>query len=447
MADKKILSDPSLLIVLATSPTGLGHLRVVDALCHGLPHNVAPVLLGAQDPLASSLYRSISTHGITRKVMEKAQVPPLDAPFAAMSRLYLRSHTDDLYEKLKALLSERLIVPKVLLFVAPHTVLAHQFGAIKKRFEKETGVRSLLAVQVTDDAPQPVWYIPDADLLFVPSHYTKNHLMEYAKKSKLPQVPIIVTAYPVSPLFAEEIAESAFTQRLEQVTANSTVPIHMSVPVSGAAVGTTFLYDYLVSLHQILPQVLFHTVIKDAKYTKRFIEKVQSLPFVQLSLATHDRTTVDNYERIFHDTYLSLEITKPSEQAFKALLTPRQRGGVILLFAKPVGGQEYDNLHFLRTHGLMPSKHENEKLWELAVKKDIPSDESQQESHHWSALLLPDNPDEAAIFTHWCKEQSIFSHMMSYKPLEEHENLKSNGVDQFWSHVSELVEANKEFLS
>ncbi len=447
MVEEKILTDPSLLIILATSPTGLGHLRVVDALYHGLPKTASPILLGAQDPVVSGLYRYISNHVFARTMMEQAQVPPYDVPFARISRKLLRSRNKYLYRQLKAMLTERITVPKLVLFIAPHAILGHQIGSIRERFEKETGVKTLLVVQVTDDSPQPIWYVHDADLLFVPSLYTKEHLENYARKVSLPTIPVLVSAYPISPLFSEETTESAFAKRMEQMAPESDSTIHVTVPVSGAAVGTTFLSDYLQAVHHHSPRFLFHVITREAPYTQHFIETVNPLPYVQLLAATHDRTTVANYEQVFKTLHPALEITKPSEQAFKALATPRQRGGVIMLFAKPIGGQEYDNLHFLRNHGFMPRRLENQQLWDLAIKKEPVPAELLKKAHHWRAICLPDEAVDAAMFTLWCLQQGIFAAMMLYSQAEEAEALQSNGVEQFWSRVAKLVEENKGYLS
>jgi hypothetical protein len=441
MSELRVLTDPSLAIIFATSPTGLGHLRVTDALWHGLPKAATPVLLGAQDASVSAMYRFVSIHPFTRHIMEVLQLPPLDKPFAVVGRGLLRAQTKLLYQQLKTILSERLIVPQTVLLVAPHTILGHQLGAIKDKLAKELGVKILLVVQVTDDSPQAIWYVYDADLILVPSEYTKEKLQAYAKKAKLPEVPMVVTAYPVSPLLGEEITQHTFTERVEQTDPHDKSTIHMTVPVSGAAVGMSFMSAYIKELHQQNDRFLFHVVTREATFTRAFIAEMSTMPVVRLHASSHDRTTVDNYERAFRNHVIALEVTKPSEQTFKALLTPKQRGGPIMLFSKPVGGQEYDNLHFMRTHGLMPSKQENTVLWNLAAKHDvvIPT-EILSNAHHWRALLLPENPIEAAAFTNWCLHRKLFTRMMHYIPAQKGKELQPNGVEQFWDQVASLVE-------
>ncbi len=443
MANLRQLTDPTLTIIFAVSPTGLGHLRVTDALYHGLPSNASPVLLGAQDPSVSAMYRFVSIHPLTRKMMELVEVQPLDKPFAYFGRLFMRSQTTLLYQQLKTILDERLIVPRTVLLIAPHSTLGHQLGAIKEKLAKELGITLLLVVQVTDDSPQPIWYIYDADTIVVPSHHTKERLISYARKAKLPKVPLIVSAYPISPLLTQGLSEDARMQRFDQVDPASSIKIHLSVPVSGAAVGTIHLLDYIKALHKQSDRFFFHVTSREAGYTASFISAMSQLSFVKLYTSPFDRTTVDNYERVFKDSTISLEITKPSEQAFKALATPKQRGGVIMLFASPVGGQEYDNLHFLRNHGLMPGKEETSALWQLARNQEpVPSDIFQK-ARHWRGLRLPADSNDAAAFTTWGLQQNLFSTMMRFVNAHPQVETQSNGVEQFWQHVVQLLEEKK----
>jgi hypothetical protein len=435
------LTDPSLAIIFATSPTGLGHLRVTDALYHGLPRNSSPVLLGAQDPMVSETYRFISINPLTRKMMEILQTRPLDTPLAHIGSRMLRSDTTLLYQQLKTILDERLIQPQTALLIAPHPILGHKLGAIKKQLAKETGVNILLVVQITDDSPQPIWYVYDADLIVVPSHYTKTHLHDFAKRAGLPMAPITVAAYPISPLLTEDMSEHGFHMRMDEVNPTKHTPIHVSVPISGAAVGTSFTAQYINNLHELSDRFVFSIIAREAAFTRSFINTMSNKPHISLYTSIHDRTTVDNYERLFKDYPIALEVTKPSEQAFKALATPKQRGGVILLFSKPVGKQEYDNLHFLRNHGMMPTKHENLRLWQMSEKQESFHDEDLlKKAHHWRAIRLPDDAKMASAFTLWCLQEKLFSNMMHYTRAQDNVELQSNGVEQFWFHTAELLQ-------
>lgn len=440
------LTDPSLAVIFATSPTGLGHLRVTEALYKGLPPTVAPVLLGAQDPSVSAIYRFVSLNPLTRSMMEFLYASPLDKPLVYFGRRFLRLHPTLLYQQLKTILSERLVVPETVLLVAPHAILGHQLAAIKEKVAEEMGVKIILVVQVTDDSSQPFWYVDEADLLVVPSEYTKEKLALYGQKAGLPKIPIAVTAYPISPLFAEEISYSAYHSRFSQLDPEAKSTLHMSVPVSGAAVGTKQIHDYVVSLYCLMPRVLFHMVSREAPYTKRFIEKVAELPFVHLHTSDHDRTTVLNYEHVFQEHPVSLEITKPSEQSFKVLATPKERGGAILLFSTPVGGQEYDNLRFMRAHGFIPNKADTTALWKLARKgAKINGTGFLDKARGWRGIRLPASPREAAAFTYWCHQQKLFLAMMRYTRKDTDKENLPNGVEQFWQTVEELLN-NKNTL-
>ncbi len=440
MANLHVLTDPQLAIIFATSPTGLGHLRVTDALYHGLPKDTMPILLGAQDPSVSAMYRFVSIHPFTRKAMELVELPPLNKPFAVLGRMVIRSQTTLLYQQLKTILSERLTVPKKVLLVATHTTLGHQLGAIKSRLEKEMGITIVLVVQVTDDSPQPIWYVHDADVLFVPSQYTRTKLLTYARDVHLPIVPVIVSAYPISPKFAEILSAEEQQERLQQVDPAGTKKIHISLPISGAAVGISFSAGYIKAMHQLSQRYYFHVTSREAKYTSDLIQSLSSLSYVKLYTSPFDMKTVDNYEKAYSETTMAIEVTKPSEQAFKTLATPKERGGVVMLFAHPVGGQEYDNLQFLRNHGLMPSKQENMKLWQCAKNNDSVPDELKKKAHHWRALRLPADSSQAAFFTNWGLQQKLFETMLHYERAQQKVELEPNGVEQFWQHIVQLLE-------
>jgi len=433
------LTDPSLTLIITASPLGLGHLRVTDALYHGLPTNTAPMLLGAQASSISNMYRFVSINPISRHVMEIVQSPPWDSFVAYVLRRNLRFQSKHLYQQLKTILNERFVVSKTVLLVAAHPDHGHQLGAIKEKLAREMDIDIFLVVQVTDDSPQPSWYVQEADLIFVPSPYTREHLLTYAKNNLLRQVPIVVTAYPISPLLTQTFAEEFYEKRKMQMNPSSQTIIHMTVPVSGAAVGVDFLSQYIQSLHTESKRFNFHVVSRDASYTRPFLTEMEGLTYVQCATSPHDRTTIDNYERMFTEQVISLEVTKPSEQAFKALATPKQRGGVLLLLAKPVGRQEYDNLHFLRNHGLMPHKQMNQKLWQLALEKKSIIESDLMQASQWRALLLPDDAKEASVFTQWCLQEGLFEKMMHYKRVEESVEVQSNGVEQFWTKVAKLI--------
>ncbi len=443
-----VLSQKSILVILAYSPTGLGHLRVTDALYEGLPETISPILLGAQDRSVGTLHRFMSIHPITRAIFEWGQKGWMQYVMTFTYEFLLHSRTKLLYQQLMTILDERIIIPETVVIVATHFGLAHQLAHIKETFEKKTNVRMLLFVQVTDDSPQPLWYIPGADMIFVPSKHTKEKLQDFSNMFRLPKVPITITPYPVSPLLSEKLSSDAYHNRIEQVKKESKAYIHVSLPIPGAAVGTEFLTKLIPYLHKKSDRFVFHIIAKQALYTTQFLASLVDHPYVKLYVAIHDRETVNNYEKLYHDTVISLEVTKPSEQTFKALLQPHQKGGSILLFANPVGKQEYDNIAFLQRHHLIPPKHVHQIVWEKA-EKNISLDsvfgrELKQVAKTWRGLLLPFHSLQSTHFITWCLQEGIFSAMMQYTPQEYSADLHKNeladtGVSQFWEKVAGIL--------
>lgn len=434
-----LLQSPSTLVIFATAPTGLGHLRVSDALSHGLSTTPA-ILLGAQDRNADTFYRYISNNHLSSFVMNWAQNGSLSYHFMHMGRRFLHSNTTHLYHQVVRILGEQLVVPQTIILIATHNTIAHQLGAIKEKLTKETKASILLVVQVTDDSPQPFWYVPEADLITVPSEHTKTSLQDIARKMKLGNAEIAVTAYPISPLLTTPLTAKQIQERRNQLSPTHTNTIAVSVPLSGAAVGTSYTSSLLSHLHTTSKRYHFHLVAKEAPFTKPFLTKLERRSYITLSLATHDRTTISNYETLFEQTVLSLEITKPSEQSFKVLATPKQRGGVILLFSKPYGQQEHDNIAFFRRHHIIPSVKEQEALWHYAQTNQTDSFPLFAKTlQHWRGLCLPDDPKQAAQFITWCQTQNIFQEMGKFVQPSNAKELQPNGVEQFWTKVERLM--------
>ncbi len=67
------LTHRKLLLVLTYAPAGLGHLRVTDALYHGLPETVNPVVLGSQDTSIQSIHRLTSVNPVGKAVFDWLQ--------------------------------------------------------------------------------------------------------------------------------------------------------------------------------------------------------------------------------------------------------------------------------------------------------------------------------------------------------------------------------------
>lgn len=442
------LIDPSLAIVFAYAPAGLGHLRVTDALRHGLPKEAQPILLPAQEQSIRFIHRLTSINPTLRRFMEWSQRGKPEVLFTKGYRKLLLSDAKEMEQQLYDILKQRVDLPRTLLLIASHFGIAHQVGAIKKQLEERANVRVILVVQVTDDSPQSIWYVPGADITFVPSELTKEILLEYGKDHHLSLIKIEVNPYPVSLHLGEELRAIELSFRKAQMRSDSEVPIHFVVPVSGAAVGTMFASDMMRFLHRKSKRFHFHLIAKRNIFGDVFISQMQKKHYVSSYSSHSDRQIVELYESAYTQAVIGFEITKPSEQAFKALLCSKQRGGSILLFSTPVGRQEYDNLAFLRRHFLIPTNEEQQLLFEIAAKKEKLSDAQRNRlfprATTWRGVRIPDDAKSAAEFFWWCFEEGIFSNMHECYSCPrgddscEHE-LGSDGVVRFWERVQKML--------
>lgn len=444
--------ERSLVVILAYAPTGLGHLRVTEALYRGLPSDETPILLGSQDKTLGMIHRLMSTHPIGRTIMEWVQMGWQEDLFTYLYSKFLRSHTDLLYGQMVTIMDQRIDVPKTILVVSTHFGLSHQLAYIKEKLAKNKGVKIILVVVVTDDTPQHIWYTSGADLTFVPSFKTRNQLLEFARKVSSSEPKVKVVPYPVGPDLAEHLSTTKFSSRKDQLDMRLASPIHVSVPISGAAVGLHYTEELIKKISLLSPRFVFHVVAKMSKYTEAFLGRMQLQKNVHLYTSTHDREIVDKYEELYKDQVIAFEVTKPSEQAFKCLLKPTQRGGSILLFSHPVGKQEYDNIDFLRRHNLTSQINEQQFLWEKSRKKLVPKDlESAriwQDAEHWRAVRIPDDPQSAADFVWWGIEHGLFRQMLKCKVIpsrhDRHfQELGDDGVKQIWQEISHFLSKEK----
>jgi len=130
------------------------------------------------------------------------------------------------------------------------------------------------------------------------------------------------------------------------------------------------------------------------------------------------------------------------------LFYPRQRGGVILLFSRPVGRQEYDNLNFLRRHNLIPSLQETEYIWRLANNfaegNNIAIDALNLKARNWRALELSDDPQESSNIISFLQDKGILNSRINFSPEEKlkrdvQDELKTDGVKIFWEKVAQFI--------
>ena len=432
--------DKSLVICFAYAPAGLGHLRVTDALYHGLPKGAnTPLLLGSQDKTITYLHRFMSLNSFIRHFtvwMEKGRIENITA---SIYRYLLRSHTSLLYEQMKTIINESYTTPSKILIIATHFGLAHQLSAIKERLEKETSIKVILVVQVTDDSPHHIWLIPGADLIFAPSERTQRELLRYGSKIHA-KVDVVTNPYPISPILSKPLTEKQYKEKLMQVdNKDSTLPIHIIIPISGAAVGTDYFATLTSELNKKSSRFLFHIVCKDAPFTKKFISEIAVHEYIRIYGAQEDRKVINIYEDVYQKNVISIEITKPSEQSFKALLDCKAESASLLLFTEPVGRQEYDNLDFLKRHKLIPNNQDQETLTQMKISPEI-----LLKASGWRGIRIPKDPVKAASFIYWCLNEGVFSKMMRYKPNIADDSLYQNelapgGVKKFWKKVETLL--------
>lgn len=445
------LSQKNLVLIFTYAPAGLGHLRVTDALYTGLPQEVSPLLLGSQDTGIKGIHRVLSIHPVLRILFEWGQNGLQQYIFTDIYRWILRLRLGLIYQQMGTVLDQRIETPETVLVVATHFALAHELAAIKQRVEQDKKVRMILVVQVTDDSPQPVWFVPDADLIFVPSERTKNKLIEHGKAKKLPMPRFEVVPYPISPVLGDRLSTVEFHEREHQLDIESKSLIHVAIPISGAAVGLEYTTRLVDNLYKRSHRFMFHIVTRSAPYTLLFLKEMIERPCAKLYVSAEDREVVNNYEDVYKKYQISLEVTKPSEQCFKALFSPHQRGGAILLLSSPVGRQEYDNIDFLRRHKLIPTISEKTYLWERAkANASLKTGKGVQlltDCVYWRGVELPADPDEASHFIWWCMKEGLFYKMAAQYTKERETNhdqgeMEPTGVKQFWDKVAEFLTDN-----
>jgi hypothetical protein len=152
------------------------------------------------------------------------------------------------------------------------------------------------------------------------------------------------------------------------------------------------------------------------------------------------------YDEVYKKYVVSMEITKPSEQAFKALYDYEMIGGSLLLFSNPVGRQESDNIDFLTRHGLIFNERATTKLWKYA-ESGISISGAEKENlfsyeKYVRGIKLPFGSRKAANFIVWCLNNGIFERMVTKNSMKSGEKaleIHSDGVALFWNKVSSLV--------
>jgi hypothetical protein len=437
---KRCLCNQDLLVVLTTAPTGLGHVRVMQALRQGLPDGTQVEETGIRDREMQILHRASSINPQLRALMEFVQTNPVaEGGFTRWYRAVLRRRPEAALHQLTDLVERHRPRPKTVVVLCTHFGLAHQIAVIKEEWARLMDIKVILAVVVTDDSPQLVWAVPGADIEFVPSASTRTILWGYLEKvaTKVPE--LVVVPYPVSPKLGEPLVETAYRERTDQLKPKSTRPLQVMVPVSGAAVQLDYLKEMMAVIIQN-GEMAVSVVSRESSYTHAFLDWCQEEPGIRVYAHWLDKEVVNLYERVYEEKVIGVEVTKPSEQTFKALLTPKMRGGVILLFAEPVGRQEDDNLMFLRRHNLLPALDEQREIDKWAVSSEQLSARIISQSKHWRGLMLPLDGRQAGEAIKKYRESGLLKAMSEFSGfMPGHEELNADGVEKIWEKLGEKI--------
>ncbi len=430
------------MVVLTTSPAGLGHVRVTEALRSGLPADVRSELIGIDDTKIQFFHRLTSRNRLLRKVGDFVQNSPIvEEVFTSWYRKKLRKYDKKVFLRISDLIKRRRPKPSVLIVISTHFGLAHKIARLKFKLSKKLKICVILCVVVTDDSPQKIWGVYGADYIFVPSKETKNSLRDYLDHLKVTLPSIIVSPYPVSPLLGRLLSASQFKNRQQEVQRGAKNKIQILLPISGAAVQLSY-FRQLISYLNRKANAAILVVARDSSYTRDFLQWCQRVPSVEVIADRQDRDVVASYEKELGIRAFSLEITKPSEQSFKALLSPKQSGGVTLLFSEPVGRQESDNLAFLQRQGLMPDDHDQASLTRLYLRKDIKdiNVDFLERASGWRGVLLPKRGNVAGRAILRLKRAGILSAMVNFKGFSPDTEINEDSVSIFWDKLGKAAQ-------
>jgi hypothetical protein len=437
------LTHQEVKVVLGTSPTGLGHIRVTKALLDGLPENIQPEVIGIDDATVSFLYHIISTNIYLRSFFEFTQTNPIAEKLTTM--ILRHSQASDLKPTIKSL--QKIIDNnpeiKKIVFVSTHPAIATKIQKIIKK--KIFKIPILHTVIVTDDSPQRFWMIP-ADRLVVPSRDTLRKMKQQFQEDRTNYANIIVAPYPINPKYKRVLESHVLFNKQEQLDPDNPQRARVCIPISGAAVQLEFYKSVVEELtcesssHEGR-EFTFSIITREGNFTQPFVDYFRNNSQVLFHIGANDLQTVQLYDELYEQLNPpTLEITKPSEQCFKVLTGPNTAGGPILLLTDPVGRQEHDNLKYLERFGFMPSSSTHEKLYQklLSERKSEVMDFIPQ-ARTWRALKLPSDPYEACKFIIACFQCGIFQAMQNFIGYTTTDEIAPNGVDIIWNEINSII--------
>jgi hypothetical protein len=430
--------DDRILVVVATAPAGLGHIRVTNALQQGLSSKTRLEVMGISDPGMQWIHRLTSRNATLKKVMEFTQENRVaEQLFSGNYRKWLRTHADAAAKQLIKIVANAWPQPEVVVVLATHFGLAHQLAAQKGLLQRKLGSKLILAVVVTDDSPQEMWAVSGADVVFVPSNTTREVLLSRLMEIGGDVPEVITIPYPISPLLGERLSTEEYENRIKQARGKHSKIV---IPVSGAAVQLSYFQDLIGTLTADGLESI--VVSRESPYTHAFLQWCQERDGVEVVAHEYDPDVVAAYDDVYMGDVIGMEVTKPSEQAFKALFSPLQRGGAILLFSSPVGRQEKDNLSFLRRHRLIPSVDDQARIneWCLKGNRLHLTPELLSRARHWRGVVLPDDGMWSGVAIKRLIEGGIVAAMADFGGfLEGHDEIRSDGVKEIWQKLEWLT--------
>jgi hypothetical protein len=442
--DYEKLQDPQTKVIISTSPTGLGHIRVTKALIDGLIDKKKPEIIGISDTTIALMYRIISTNYFLRRIFEFGQNDPLTEKILTdLMRMYQQSHIKSTINEITRIIENDGEI-KQIVFVSTHPMIGSK---IQKIIEKKIfDIPTFHTVIVTDDSPQRFWMVP-SDCIFVPSNQTKDKLETLCKENNINCKEILVAPYPINPKYRTELEPHVLFNKQEQLDPDNPQRARICIPISGAAVQLDFYMSVVQEL--IDPQDIqdyreftFSVITREGNFTTPFINYFRHNDQVVFHIGANDLQTVELYDELYEQLNPpSLEITKPSEQCFKVLTGPQTMGGPIILLTDPVGRQEQDNLKYLERFGFMPNMQVHEILYkEMRTDRKSSIISLLEQAPHWRALKLPSDPIYAAQFIRGCFSNGIFQAMQNYKKYTETNELSPNGVETIWSTINAMIQ-------
>jgi len=448
-ADLAPLLAEDTLLLFGYAPTGLGHIRVTDALWRGLKVAGEPKVIGATDKSLAAAHRLLTQRKAVQAFFEWGQVGWRQQVFTPFYRRSMRKNTTAVRKEVHEAVRRQAVKPKQIVVLATHYDVAHRLASAKEQLVRELGIPIFLVVQVTDDSPQHVWLVPGADVIFVPSHDTRQTLLDYARRSNIDPPPFVVLPYPIPGELSVPLSEAERAQRTAALRPDGEAPIRVCVPISGAAGGLLFLGPLMDNLQQKSPRYTFEVISRVAPYTRDFLDRRREAGNT-LHTGTRNHEVIAAYRQLYDEQVVALELTKPSEQAFKTMVGAAARGGAIILFAPPIGRQEKDNLDFLIRHRLLPSHAQTRALhvlWAEEKPFSQASEELRSAARGWRCLELPPLGPVAASFAHWALTSGLLAELDRCEAPRQRdtvhaaEELDPSGVAQFWGEVARRATA------